>query len=73
MRTVTAIEGINDRLDSVEGTVIVTLRSIHTDIRNLELIQAEDTFDSVRGALKVMNRCDLDKLIASVRPTIICN
>lgn len=32
-----------------------------------ELVQAEDKFNSIKDALRTVNRLDLDKLISSVR------
>lgn len=36
----------------------------------VEFVQNEDRFSDVREALKLLNKMDFDKLIASVRPLI---
>lgn len=59
------LEAIEKRLDAVEGKISFSNAS-NLSSPQLELVQNEDRFNTVRDALKSMHKLDLDKLICTV-------
>ena len=63
---ITVLPSIDARLDVVEGMLYQRGPISHAHIQ-AEFVKTEDRFNEVKDALRVLNKMDLDKLIASVR------
>jgi hypothetical protein len=60
---------IEARLDVVDGMARILIRPLLTVAA--EIIQNEDRYTSIKEALKGVNKMDIDKLIVSVRCTLL--
>jgi hypothetical protein len=69
MSLIVAQASIEARLDVVDGMPIILLQPLLT--MSAEIIQNEDRYTSIKEALKGVNKMDIDKLIVSVRRTLL--